>query len=86
MIEVDLPHGMSSLDDNICHLFNLLLFLIRSKNFKRICCKKQARIETKIKLWKTQEVPFMNNKLYLCDSNWIRDCLLNISLVYNKHI
>jgi len=45
------------LDDKYLHVLEFILFdFHRSWNFIRFCCKKQARIESKIKLWKTQEI------------------------------
>jgi len=59
LLEVDLPLEISSLDDEIFIPSYLTYFIVvfdRSWNFIRFCCKKQRRIERKIKLWKTQEI------------------------------
>ena len=59
LIEVYFPDEISSLDDKNFHFSELILFVVvfdRSWNFIRFCWKKQARIETKVKLWKTQQI------------------------------
>jgi len=56
LIQIDLPDEISSLDNQIFMCSNPIFVVDfdRSWNFIRFCCKKQARIESKIKLWKTQ--------------------------------
>jgi len=62
LVKISLPDGTPSLDDENLEfilIFYVLLgrsFTTRSWNFMGFCYKKQARIERKIKLWKTQEI------------------------------